>query len=270
LKRVYWNIVNRLRRIRTLLAYARLVLLYKSGLVRTNRMRIGGYHVRFGDLRQLVNLYKEIFVERTYFCPLGDSPLIVDAGANIGIAILFFKERYPDATVIAFEPNPSAFTCLEENVRRNGLERVQLFNAALGGKEEPISFYVSTDMASADVGASAKREHVAHLHGHKGTLDELTVQCKTLSSLATADIDLLKLDIEGAEADVILELGQRLGRVRNVIMEYHYNFGHAGNLLSSILCALESNCHVYRILPEEESTELEQGLNYMIRSRHCA
>jgi len=269
LKLIYWNAVNRLRRIRTLLAYSRLLILYKLGLMRTNKMRIGGYHVRFGDPRQLINLYKEIFVQRTYLCPLGDSPIIVDAGANIGLAVLFFKERYPDARVLAFEPNPSAFDCLRENVEVNGLEQVQLFNAALGAKEGAISFYLSTDMASADVGASAQKEHVAHLHGRRGTIKEVAVQCRTLSSFAAADIDLLKLDIEGAESEVILELGQRLGKVRNIIMEYHYNSGHSGNLLSNVLCALESNGHMYRILPEEESRELEQGLNYLIRSRSC-
>jgi len=52
-------------------------------------------------------------------------------------------------------------------------------------------------------------------------------------------------------------------------MEYHYDFGDATNLLSNILYALESNKHMYRILPEEVSRELERGVNYMIRSRNC-
>ena len=269
-KRIYWNFVNWLRRIRTLLAYSKLVIVYKLHLVRTNRIRVGGYDIRFGDLRQLVNLYKEIFVQRAYLCALGDSPIIVDAGANIGLAVLFFKERYPDARVVAFEPNPSAFKCLKENVEVNGLEGVQLINAALGGTKGVITFYLSTDMASADVGASAIKEHVAHLHGHKGAINEIAVQCQTLSSFVAADIDLLKLDIEGAECEVILELGQRLSKVKNVIMEYHYNFADASNSLSNILCALEDNRHMYRILPEEDSTELEQCLNYVIRSKRCS
>ena len=58
---------------------------------------------------------EEIFRREQYrFETDAPAPFIVDCGANIGMATLYFKSLYPDATVLAFEPDPAAFACLQE------------------------------------------------------------------------------------------------------------------------------------------------------------
>jgi FkbM family methyltransferase len=60
----------------------------------------------------------------------GQKPIIIDAGANIGLAALWFKARYPKATVISIEPNTDNFSVLRENVSAS--DTTLLVNAAVG------------------------------------------------------------------------------------------------------------------------------------------
>ena len=84
----------------------------------TVTMPMYGQHLhayRYWDLAFLVD---EVFLDGTYdIGPLPDNPVIVDCGANIGVATFYFVHTYPGAQVIAFEPDPSSFAMLTENVR---------------------------------------------------------------------------------------------------------------------------------------------------------
>src|SRR5690606_29753371 len=53
----------------------------------------------------LLHSLKEIFVEEVYKVQLRPNPLIIDCGANIGLSVIYFKRHFPDARVIAFEPD---------------------------------------------------------------------------------------------------------------------------------------------------------------------
>lgn len=83
-----------------------------------------------------------MFVEQEYaFEPATPTPRIIDAGANIGMATLFFKTMWPEASVDAFEPSPASFRLLERNVTDNRLTNVRLHAAALAGRSGQVSFF---------------------------------------------------------------------------------------------------------------------------------
>ncbi len=269
LQHKYWQLLYGLKRLRVIFDYGKLLAI-KSFQTRTSgTVRLAGYIIHFGDITQLTGIFKEVFVDRDYYCALPAKPIIIDAGANIGISTLFFKTQYPHAKIIAFEPHPKTFELLKRNIEENALKGVELHNSALGSSEEPITFYVSSDMAQGDIGASAIKQHVEYFHLDKGKTIEITVPCQKLSQFIQSPVDLLKLDVEGSEGKVIRDLKENLRYVKNLVMEYHYNFTYPENPLSLIIAALEESQHLYRIEGGAAGYRLSKEETYLIRSvRH--
>jgi hypothetical protein len=83
------------------------------------RARILDWNVIYADYPALVELFEEIFVRRYYpFRPARRTPFVVDCGANVGVSAMFFKTVAPEAEILAFEPEPTAFRLLCDNVAR--------------------------------------------------------------------------------------------------------------------------------------------------------
>jgi hypothetical protein len=79
-----------------------------------------GYTVKFNDGPNLYILYKDIFVKRIYhFDAARPDPLILDCGTNIGMSIHYFEQKYPQARIIGFEPDPDIIPFLESNITGN-------------------------------------------------------------------------------------------------------------------------------------------------------
>jgi FkbM family methyltransferase len=262
----YWRARYALRRLIIYRDYLKLLAMRSLGRSSEGRVNLAGFVVHFSDLHQLIQLFREIFVKRVYYCQLGRAPTIIDAGANIGIATLFFKSQYPHATIIAFEPDPDAFQYLRRNIALNRLTGVHPHHAALGDRDGTVTLYSSSSMARGDIGASAIRQHVTYFH-NSGQILERTVRCERLSAYVDREIDLLKLDVEGSEARVLTELGQLLTLVRQVVMEYHYHFTYRDNPLSAIVSAMEQCGHVYKIVGERGSMHaVSSEETYLLRS----
>lgn len=155
----------------------------------------------------------EIFHERQYELarPLGPAPVIVDAGANVGVASSWFLMAHPDATLLAIEPVSSNFLWLAKNLGAN--PRATAVQAALGAEEGTVMMALSRHGA----------EHaVATAPGDGGSEP---VQSRRLDRLldehGIAQVDLLKLDVEGSELAALAGLGDRLGQVRAIVAEVH-------------------------------------------------
>ena len=250
-----------------LLDYLKLTILKFLNINLKGKIKLAGYTVHFGSIKQLKLLFKEIFIKENYKCDIGESPYIIDGGANIGLAVLYFKRKYPNASIVAFEPNMDSYECLKKNVENNNLENVKLYNAALSGKDGHLTFYTSSSMQLADIGASAVKDHVDYYHGEKGKINEMTVESKALSPFIDKKVDLLKLDIEGSEGSVFKDLKDRFNLIQNCILEYHYQFENPENALSDILEVLEENRHAYRVLAIESSKEVKNVSGYIIKSK---
>ena len=79
--------------------------------------KIDQYEVNYHDKDELLHLKNEIFVHHCYYFETTvTNPKIIDAGAHIGLATLYFKKLFPFAEITAIEPQPISFKLLEQNV----------------------------------------------------------------------------------------------------------------------------------------------------------
>ncbi|MHC4861618.1 MAG: FkbM family methyltransferase [Planctomycetota bacterium] len=204
--------------------------------------RILSFSIRAFDYETLLFLFDEIYVFQCYRVELSRvRPLILDCGANIGMATLFFKSMAPDARIIAFEPDPATFALLTENVAGNRLSDVDLVNAALWKEEGRIDFH-----AGDEPGGLMMSAHPARLQGKRVEVDAVPLS-RTLKE--HDDVDLVKLDVEGAEQEIVTELDASgtLGSVREWIIEYHHRIGAAPSRLSRFLEISEKWGYEYQL-----------------------
>jgi FkbM family methyltransferase len=178
-------------------------------------LRFEGYTVRFNDGPNLYILYKDIFVHRIYhFDAMRPDPLILDCGSNIGMSILYFKQRYPRARIIGFEPDPAIVPFLECNIAGNNLKDVRWVQAALSCDGEKKIFF-SDGICGSGLAETLTRENS---HAWK----QYEVSCMRLRDYLTEPVDFLKMNIEGAEYEVLADSEDRLRQIREMIIEYHH------------------------------------------------
>lgn len=154
-----------------------------------------------------VATFWQIFYRDVY--PVGkDYRLVVDAGANIGAFSLFALTQAPEARLIAIEPAPDSCQRIRALLEEHGVaQRCTLYETALGANQGETTIQLNA-------GSQFRRTGVA---GH-------AVSMRTLESLIPPDatVDLLKIDVEGAEYDIVATAGNRLlHRIERIIMEYH-------------------------------------------------
>lgn len=178
------------------------------------------YQITYTSKEEFKILTNEIFTEEIYKTKLNTtSPTILDIGSHIGLSIIYFKDIYPEAEIIGFEPNPNTFPILEENIYSNALQKVKLHNVALAEKKSNRDLYIDTSGEGAFSTSSFRK----NAWNGKQNTRAITVKCEKLSSYITKEIDLLKIDAEGAETEIIRELynSDKLSMIKNIIVEYH-------------------------------------------------
>ncbi len=195
--------------------------------------KFDAYSVEYVDPISLYYEYRDIFKKRIYHFQCKDkSPFVIDAGGYIGMSALYFKSIYPNANITVFEPDPNIFSVLSKNVEMNNLKGIFLVNAGLGKKNTFVDFYPD----GADGGSMYKIS------------DNKTAKIKIvkLSSYINQPVDLLKMNIEGAEGEVLEEVENKLHFVKEIILEYHA-FDNLPQHLGKILTILDRNSFRYLI-----------------------
>lgn len=197
-----------------------------------------GHRIRIVDAPTFLSGRHEIFERRVYDFEAGRSdPLIIDCGSNIGLSVIFFKQRYPDARVIAFEADPDIFRILDYNVRQFGHADVALHNAAVWTHNGELSFCLEGGLS----GRLPK--------GDGDAPKQVKVQGARLRDvLAKAPVDFLKMDIEGAEAAVLEDCREfvRSDWIRHLFLEYHSHVQEP-QVLHEILALLRAGGYRYHI-----------------------
>ena len=195
----------------------------------------------------MLSTYGEIYPGRVYeFKTSKKDPLIIDCGSNIGFSILYFKGEYPDATVLAFEPDPASFEMLEHNIKINKLQEVHAFNVALGDKDGEA--VLSYDLRQEGNPGSTL---VGNTNG-RGTVSvkvaKLSDYIKKMDVIGDKRIDLLKVDVEGYEHQIFKDLmdNNLLHRVDEMFIEYHHYIDSVENKLADFLKILETNGFSYQ------------------------
>lgn len=228
----YWQLRGRGRKaLRELVLARRLAKLRRRALAaeryRPGCLTLDGCRVHYDDLLSLYMEYKHIFAWGIYdFQPTGPRPRVLDCGSHIGLSVLRFKRIAPDCRVTAFEPDAAVLEMLSRNIQENRLTDVEVVPAALAGARGTARFIGD----GADGGALA--------HGNYAPPSATVVPTVPLADYLNEPVDLLKMNIEGAEWDVLQVAADRLHNVRQMVIEYH-GFPECGQKLHAILALLD-------------------------------
>jgi len=197
-------------------------------------VKFGKKSIEIVDSASTIAMHLEIFDHQIYrFWTHSKRPFIIDCGANIGLSIIYFKKLYPNAKIIGFEPDNKVFNTLKKNIDFLQLEDVQIRNEAVWIENGAMSFY--------NEGADGGR-----LLYEKSTNNVKTIR---LRNFLSQPIDFLKVDIEGAEVEVIEDCSDLLKNVSNIFIEFH-SFINREQRIHKILGILNENNFRYYIRNE--------------------
>lgn len=163
------------------------------------------------------HIYKEIFVFGAYESPepVAKGARILDAGAHIGLASMYFLHRYPGATLTTIEANPATADVVQQNLAPWG-SRVHLIKAALSDQDGEASFFVTTDNP-VNVNASMTNRNTGD-----AAVTELRVKCLDVAHLfESGGFAFAKIDIEGGEYQVLKFEKFSPETVRAMVIEFH-------------------------------------------------
>jgi FkbM family methyltransferase len=181
---------------------------------KVNQVRLLGKTISVYGRIGFLDAVKEIFFQEIYKINLTQEPFIIDCGANIGLSVIYFKHHYPKARIIAFEPDARNYNLLKQNVSAFGLSEVELRNEAIWIENTELSFSNEGTMSSKII--------------EKG---DYKIRGIRLKDLLINPVDLLKIDIEGAEYEVVKDIQSQLHLVKNLFIEYHGKFYQNKQLL---------------------------------------
>ncbi|MEO7098021.1 MAG: FkbM family methyltransferase [Luteolibacter sp.] len=165
---------------------------------------------------------------------------IIDAGANIGLAAIYFSKRFPNAKITSIEPERSNFELLVKNTSH--LPNVTAIRAALWPTRAQLSV---VDSQSEKWGF----QFVADTSG------EFDVEGITIHDLLGDGVDLLKIDIEGGEKEVFMGDPDWMNRVQYMLLEIH------PGCWKTVFTAFESIEYECRISGENLFFDLRENTN---------
>lgn len=157
-----------------------------------------------------------------YYVPSGIRPkVILDIGANIGASIIYFHEKFPDAQIFGFEPHPGTFQILQQNVAH--LRGVTVFDYGLGATRQRIvarADNVNFGAFNTQGDFKDRGQAAAPVECEVRRLDDV------LRELRITDVDLIKIDCEGAETEIFSTLSDDiLNRCQWIVGEMHDHTG---------------------------------------------
>jgi FkbM family methyltransferase len=163
-----------------------------------------------------IGTYIQIFVDREYDFETREQPrVILDAGANIGLASVYFANKFPTAKIIAVEPEASNYSLLERNVFP--YERIVPLQRALWGENSRIKLI---DPGFGKWGFQTHASEQAKAADVRDEVEAVTVD-RIMRDHGIEFIDVLKMDIEGAEKEVFENAAPWIDKVGILIVELH-------------------------------------------------
>lgn len=172
-------------------------------------LRLGTSDIGFCD---------QIFRRGEYDLPLARPPrVIVDVGANIGLASRFFAARYPQARILALEPATVNYAQLCKNVA--GIPGITPVHAALWSEAGEVELHNPIGRHG-----TFRTQWSGSIQGSAIERTPAVTVADLLASYTVPHIDLLKIDIEGAEREVFADAADWIDRVSVIVIELHDRF----------------------------------------------
>ena len=212
----------------------------KYNLYKKKVYSLKGKKVHFKNGVELLYSLKEIFIDDIYKIKFDtEKPYILDCGTNIGLSVLYMKELYPLAEIIAFEPDTVNYSLLERNI--DGMNNVRAVKKAVWKETTVLKFDASGTLSGKIITDPSQSASTV-----------IETEAIRLKDYLDKPIDFLKLDIEGAEYEVLKDCGNKLSMIKNLFIEYHGYFKKI-NELNEIFNLLQANNFYFYI---KEATNL--------------
>jgi FkbM family methyltransferase len=166
--------------------------------------------------------FKVVFMREDYTWPLplmdaADTGTIVDLGANVGFFTLFAAMRFPRSPIVSVEPYPPSADALAANVRENRLSNCKILRVAVSNARGTVAFGSTSPVpnpVNARITPGATVDGTQYVAAPTITLDDL------LREHVSGDVAFMKLDIEGAEYDVLYGASDAaLARIKRIALE---------------------------------------------------
>lgn len=159
-------------------------------------------------------IFHQVFSQRQYYIdalPAMKAERIIDAGANIGLASIFFSNQFPSAQIVAIEPQTDNYNLLKKNLQP--YDQVDCRHAALWYRREKITIKNPESLAASFMVQA----------DDSSTIEGITIP-ELLEEKQWDRVDILKMDIEGAEKEIFSAPAGWLSKVRLLIIELHDNY----------------------------------------------
>ncbi|VTZ27433.1 conserved hypothetical protein [Methylocella tundrae] len=194
-----------------------------DGVVSINS-RVGRISLRPSDSD--INVLRQVFVYKDYdfdkftqcsriyeayqaMIDAGRTPVIIDAGANIGAVSLWFARRFPKAKIVAIEPDPATVAVCRLNCAQ--YENIRVVEGAIGGGNGMVTLERPSHESWA---VQTKRES-------RGNIQLFTVDALLEMAGIAADLLIVKIDIEGFESDLFASNTSWMPRAAVIVIELH-------------------------------------------------
>ncbi|HQG57538.1 MAG TPA: FkbM family methyltransferase [Candidatus Dojkabacteria bacterium] len=187
--------------------------------------KLSKYLIAYNNSKEYHQVKSEVFTNKIYhldYLSKISKPVIIDIGAHIGIASLYFNMQNGDSIIYAYEPNPTAFILLEHNININSLQsQVFISPNAISANNGLIDLYIDkniedqnwTSVSSIITDGWQSKIEMESIKVNAITLDKAIENCYKSP-------DIIKIDVEGAEYKII-EKSKLINQATYLIIELH-------------------------------------------------
>jgi FkbM family methyltransferase len=159
-------------------------------------------------------MFEELFLKKDYNIEVPFEPkVIIDLGANVGFASIFFASRFPNARIFSIEPDEQNFLTAQKNTAP--YKNITLTRGAVWHKPELINLVDKGQGEAAYMIEAGAGEHTVRAY----TMEEI------MSLMNITQIDILKIDIEGSEKEIFEHGAENwVPSAKIIIVETHDRF----------------------------------------------
>jgi FkbM family methyltransferase len=238
--------------------YQKMMRICSNVIAPKSRRRI--IHAHFADYEMVVfaneDVGREIWlfgryeVDETYYFKnhIRQTDICFDVGGNLGYFSLLMARLAVHGSVHVFEPIPINAALIKVNAELNGIQNMYVNNLAIGDHRGSVEFSVSVDSAYSSMHATGRSTEQQSISVPMVTLDDY------LSSASLNRVDVMKVDVEGAEALVVQGasfLGEPSRRPRIVLMElFNENLSAFDSSVSSVIASMSLYGYIPHVLKD--------------------